>query len=96
MLPTDLVDLFEGSVRINIKSSKFEVLKVEPAKLGSHDAVRLQYSYVIGDEPLTRRGEVVMANIGGKLSMVNFTAPAIEFFDRDIGEIREIVSKASL
>ena len=96
MLPTDLVDLFEGSVRINIKSSKFEVLKVEPAKLGSHDAVRLQYSYVVGDEPLTRRGEVVMANIGGKLSMVNFTAPAIEFFDRDIGEIREMVSKASL
>ena len=96
MLPTDLVDLFEGSVRINTQSSKFEVEKIEPAKLGSHDAVRLQYSYVVGDEPLTRKGEVVMANIGGKLSMISFAAPGIEFFDRDIGEIREMVARASL
>lgn len=96
MLPTDLVDLFEGSVRINTKSSKFDILKVEPAKLGSHDAVRLQYSYVVGDEPLVRRGEVVMANINGKLSMISFTAPAIEYFDRDVEEFREMVSKAAL
>jgi hypothetical protein len=93
MLPTDLVDLYEGSARIILRSSKFEVLKVEPAKLGTHDAVRFQYNYVVGDEPLTRKGEVVAANIGGKLYMMSFAAPEIEFFDRDLGEFRDMVSK---
>jgi hypothetical protein len=96
MLPTDLVDLYESSARINLQSSKFEILKVEPAKLGGKDAVRFQYRYVVGDEPLNRKGEVVMANVGGKLSMVSFAAPEIEFFDRDIAEVRDMVAKVSL
>lgn len=93
MLPTDLVDLYEGSVRIVLQTSKFEVGKVEPAKLGLHDAVRFQFTYVVGEEALTRKGEVVAANIGGKLYMVSFAAPEIEFFDRDIAEVREMVKQ---
>jgi hypothetical protein len=96
MLPTDLVELYESSARINIKSSKFEVLKVEPVKFGGHDGVRFQYSYSVGEEPLTRKGEVVMANVGGKLSMMSYVAPEIEYFDRDLAEFREMVSKAVL
>jgi hypothetical protein len=96
MLPTDLVDLYEGSARIILRSSKFEVLKVEPAKLGSHDAVRFQYTYVVGDEPLTRKGEVVAANLGGKMYMMSFAAPEIEYFDRDIAEFRDMVSKVTI
>jgi hypothetical protein len=96
MLATDLVDLYEGSARIITKSSKFEVLKVEPMKFGGHDAVRFQYTYSVGEEPLTRKGEVVMANVKGKLSMMSYVAPEIEYFDRDLAEFREMVAKAAL
>lgn len=93
MLLTDLVDLYEGSARIIMQTSKFEVSKVEPSKLGKHDAVRFQYNYVVGEEALTRKGEVVAANIGGKLYMMSFAAPDIEYFDRDIAEFRDMVAK---
>jgi hypothetical protein len=96
MLATDLVDLYEGSARIILKSSKFQVLKVEPMKFGGHDGVRFQYTYSVGEEPLTRRGEVVMANVAGKLSMMSYAAPEIEYFDRDLAEFRDMVSKAVL
>jgi hypothetical protein len=95
MLPTDLVDLYEGSARINLQSSKFEILKVEPVKFGGHDGVRFQYAYSVGEEPLTRKGEVVMANVKGKLSMMSYAAPEIEYFERDLAEFREMVAKAS-
>jgi hypothetical protein len=91
MLPTDLVDLYEGTVRIVLQTSKFEVGKVEPAKLGGHDAVRFQYTYVVGEEALTRRGEVVAANVGGKFYLVSFVAPDIEYFERDVEEFRKMV-----
>ena len=96
MLPTDLVELFEASNRILLQSSIFKVDEIEPAKLGGKDAVRFRYSYASEADGLTRNGEGVAANINGKLYMVNFVAPQIHYFERDVPKFREIVASISI
>jgi hypothetical protein len=96
MLLTDVVELFESSNRIVLQSSVFTVESVAPAKLGKFDGVRFSYSYAAQDEGLIRKGEGVAAIVDGKLYLVNFIAPAIHYFERDIAEIRKLVSAMEL
>lgn len=96
MLPTEIVELFENSNRILLDSSVFSIDSVEPAMLGAHAGVRFSYNYAAQDEGLTRKGEGVAAIVGGKLYLVNFIAPAIHYFDRDIDEVRQLVATLQL
>ncbi|RDV06716.1 hypothetical protein DXH95_04730 [Sphingorhabdus pulchriflava] len=96
MLPTDVVELFEASNRIVLGSSVFAVDNMEPAKLGDHDAVRFSYRYAAQDEGLTRKGEGVAAIVGGQLYLVNFIAPAVHYFERDIAEVRQLIAGVQL
>lgn len=96
MLPTDLVELFEASNRILLQSSVFKVDEIEPAKFGVYPAVRFRYNYATEADGMTRKGEGVAANINGKFYMVNFVAPQIHYFDRNVGQFRDIVASISL
>jgi hypothetical protein len=96
MLPTDLVELFEASNRMLLQSSVFKVEVTEPAKLGGHGAVRFRYTYAAQNEDLPRKGEAVAAIINGELHIVNFIAPALFFFDRDIGEVRKMIETSEV
>lgn len=96
MLATEIVELFENSNRILLDSSVFSIDAVEPAKLGTNEGVRFAYSYAAQDEGLTRKGEGVAAIVEGKLYLVNFIAPEIHYFDRDIEEIRQLVATLQL
>jgi hypothetical protein len=96
MLPTDIVELFEASNRIMLGSSVFKVDEVQPAQLGKYKGVRFSYNYAAQDEGLIRKGEGVAAIVEGKLYLVNFIAPSIHYFDRDIGEIRQLVATLQL
>lgn len=96
MLPTEIVELFENSNRMILDSSVFAVATVEPSKLGQFDGVRFSYSYAAQDEGLTRKGEAVAAIVDGRLYLVNFVAPAVHYFDRDIAEIRQLISTLQL
>lgn len=96
MLPTDIVELFEASNRIVLESSVFAVDQVEPTKLGKHDAVRFSYNYAAQDEGLTRKGEGVAAIVDGQLYLVNFIAPALHYFERDIAEVRQLIAGVQL
>ncbi|HMS20915.1 hypothetical protein [uncultured Sphingorhabdus sp.] len=96
MQPTEIVELFENSNRILLNSSVFSVEAIEPAKLGAHDGVRFAYSYAAQDEGLTRKGEGVAAIVEGKLYLVNFIAPEIHYFDRDIDEVRQLFATLQL
>jgi hypothetical protein len=91
MLLTDLAELFESTNRIVLATSLFEMGTVEPAKLGQHDAVRFRYNYAIENDELKRSGEAVAAIVDGKLYLVNFVAPSIHFFDRDIAKVRALI-----
>jgi hypothetical protein len=96
MLPIDLVALFEATNRIVLQTSLFEVVNVEPAKISGKDAVRFSYNYVVQGDELVRNGEVVAANIGGKLYMVNFVAPSIHYFERDVPKFRALVNSIKI
>jgi hypothetical protein len=94
MLPTDLVEMFEASNRILLQSSVFKVEVTEPAKFGGHSAVRFRYNYAVQEEDLPRRGEAVALIKDKKLYLVNFVAPSLYFFDRDILEVRKMIETA--
>jgi hypothetical protein len=96
MLPTDLVELFEASNRIILQTSVFSIDSVEPAKLAGRDGVRFSYHYAAQDDELNRKGEGIAANIDGKLYMVNFVAPTIHYFDRDIAQFRTLVGSIKI
>lgn len=96
MLPTEIVELFENSNRMILDTSVFMIGKVEPASLGKHPGVRFAYEYAAPDEGLSRKGEAVAAVVEGRLYLVNFVAPAIHYFERDIPEIRQMISTLQL
>ena len=96
MLPTDVVTLFEASNRIVTESSLFQVDKVEPASLGGHKGVRFEYHYAVQGDQLNRRGEAVAAVVGGKLYLINFAAPELHYFDRDVPKFRALVGSVKI
>ncbi len=96
MLQTDIVSFFESSNRLVLQSSQFEMKKVEPAKLAGHDGVRFSYRYAAQGDGIMRSGEAVAAKINQKLYLINFVAPEIYFFDRDIGSVRQLIASAKI
>jgi hypothetical protein len=96
MLQTDIVSFFEASNRLILDSSQFEIKKVEPAKLAGYDGVRFSYRYAAQGEGIMRSGEAVAAKIDKKLYLVNFAAPEIHYFGRDIDSIRQLVASAKI
>lgn len=96
MLAPDIVQMFEATTRITLGTSLFEVDGVEPATLAGHQGVRFTYHYAVQGDELRRNGEARAAVIDGKLYLINFQAPAIHYFDANIGEVRKIMDSATL
>lgn len=96
MLPTDIAELFEATNRMVLQSSLFKLGKVEPAKLGTHDAVRFGYSYAAQDEDIERRGEATAAIVDGRLYIVNYVAPSLHYFDAYLPEVRKMAESATI
>lgn len=96
MLTTDIVELFETSARIVLKSSMFEATAAEPASFAGHSGVRFSYSYTIQDEEVVRDGEAYAAIVGGKLYLVSFEAPRIHYFGRDRDRFRRMVASVRI
>ena len=96
MTAPEIVQMFEATNRILLKTSLFEVDNVEPARLAGHDGVRFSYHYVVQDEEVRRKGEARAAIIGGKLYLIDYAAPAIHYFDTGIAEARAIMDGARL
>ena len=96
MTAPEIVQLFEATNRIGLKTSLFEIDQVEPAKLAGHDGVRFTYHYVVQDQEVRRKGEARAAVIGGKLYLIEYEAAAIHYFDRGIAEARSMMDGARL
>jgi hypothetical protein len=96
MLQTDIVSFFESSNRLVLQSSQFEIKKVEPAKFAGHDGVRFSYRYAAQGDGVMRSGEAVAAIIDEKLYLINFVAPEIYYFDRDIASVRQMIASAKI
>jgi hypothetical protein len=96
MLAPEIVQAVEGSHRILLRTSLFEVGEVAPATLGGHPGVRFTYSYAVQDEDVRRRGEARAAIVEGRLYLVTFAAPAIHYFDAGIAEARRVMDSARI
>ncbi|HWI85926.1 MAG TPA: hypothetical protein VNT42_06335 [Sphingomonas sp.] len=96
MLLTDIPSLVENSYRIALGTSLMTIDKVEPARLGSRNGIRFEYSFVRQGEDLHRRGEGYATTQGGKLYMITFEAPALYYFDADVGAARQVVASVTL
>ncbi len=96
MLPTDIVALFEGSYRVAAGTSLFTIGEVAPATLAGRPGIRFGYSFVQQDEEVRRLGEATAAVIDGRLYLISFEAPAIHYYDRDIGAYRTLVASARI
>lgn len=91
MLIAEIPAFFENSNRLLLQSSEFEIGETQKATLGGHKAIRFAYHFTPQDSQITRKGEAVAAIVDGKLYLVNFVAPEIYYFDRDIAEVRKLV-----
>ncbi|WP_326524044.1 hypothetical protein [Sphingomonas sp.] len=96
MLAPEIVRAVEGSHRILLRTSLFEVGEVAPTRLGGHPGVRFTYSYSVQDEDVRRQGEGRAAIVEGKLYLVTFTAPAIHYFDAGIPEARRVMDSVRI
>lgn len=96
MVLTDIPDFVESSLRIALKTSVFQVTKVEPARFAGHDGVRFTYEYAVEDSPLVRKGLAVGTVFADQLYLINFTAPGLYYFDRDRPKVEAVMSSAAL
>ncbi|NJC33255.1 hypothetical protein GGR88_000729 [Sphingomonas jejuensis] len=96
MLPVDVAALFEASYRVASGTSLFTIDAIAPDSLAGRPGFRFDYSYVLPGEEVRRKGAATGAIVGGKLYLISFEAPAIHYFDRDVGAYRAIVAAARL
>lgn len=96
MVLTDLPEFFESSARIALNTSLFELTKVEPTRFGGRDGVKFSYRYSVQGEPLIRRGVASATLIGNQLSLINFSAPEVYYFDRDRPKVEAIMASAKI
>ncbi|WOE76445.1 hypothetical protein [Alterisphingorhabdus coralli] len=82
MLPPDIINWFEATIRIVRETAIFEVDNVQPFEFSGNPGFRFTYSYVDGDE-LKRRGDAAGAMIDGKFYMMDYSAADIHYFDKD-------------
>lgn len=94
MLPPDVAALFEASYRVASGTSLFTLNGMEPATLAGRPGFRFRYEYVLPGEEVRRRGEATGALFDGRLYLISFEAPAIHYFERDVGAYRAIVAAA--
>lgn len=96
MLPTDWAELFESSFRIFYGVTEFNQRSLEPAKLGSVDAVKVEFDYALPNDALVRRGEARLAVHNGQLYLISFVAPELHYFEASIDEVRTIMDTVTL
>jgi hypothetical protein len=95
MLLPELADYFERSFRANNPVADFGIDEITPAELAGIKAIGVRYHYLLVGDDLTRRGEARLASKAGALYAINFQAPALHFFDAEIGEARGIMDGAT-
>ena len=93
MLLIEIPELLEGTYRTYKSIATFELLSSEPISFLEAEGVLFKYRYIDEDE-LTRDGEARAAMVDGKLYMITFDAPRLNYFERTIEEFRAIADSA--
>jgi hypothetical protein len=94
LLP-EVPELLERTSRAYKGSGSFQVISVEPVRFLDSEGVSFTYEFTDEDQ-LTRKGEARAAIVGGKLYMITFEAPRLNYFERSLADFRALANSASL
>lgn len=94
-LLAEVPELLERTYRAYKHSGSFHVTAVEPIRFLENDAVLFSFEFADEDQ-LTRRGEARAAIINGKLYMMTFEAPRLNYFGKLIADFRQLADSATL
>lgn len=94
-LLAEVPELLERTYRAYKHSGSFQVTAVDPIRFLDSDAVLFSFEFTDEDQ-LTRRGEARAAIINGKLYMMTFEAPRLNYFGKLIADFRQLADSAAL
>lgn len=94
-LLAEVPELLERTSRAFKGSGSFQVTAVEPTRFLESEGVLFTYEFTDEDQ-LTRKGEARAAIIGGKLYLVTFEAPRLNYFTKSLTDFRALVDTAKL
>jgi hypothetical protein len=92
MLITDIPAILESSYRIQLHTMQMSVDSQEPTMVSGYKGIKFTYTFTREDDEVQRKGEAVGAFVGDRLYIVAYEAPAIHFFDKDVGKFRQLAS----
>lgn len=95
MTPNDLVSMVESYYRIGAGASVFEVTSVQPASFLGAQGVRVDYTYMGGDD-IPRKGRCILHIAGQKLYAMKVEGVASHYFDAAASEFDGMVTTARL
>ena len=96
MLLTDIPDFYESSTRVALKTSLFEIEKVEPATFVGKPGISFTFRYGVEESPVLRKGIAHATLVDGNLYMITFIAPSLFYYDRDLAKAEAIMDSATL
>ena len=94
-LLAEVPELLEGTYRSSNGSGLFRIVSTAPESFLGQDGVTFTYEFTDEDE-LTRKGEARAAIVGGKLYMISFDAPRLNYFDKGVADFRTLAASATL
>ncbi len=94
-LLVEVPELLERTYRSYKDLAAFRLLSADPAPFIGSGGVTFRYEFTDKDE-LTRLGEARAAIVGGKLYMITFDAPRLNFYARSIADFRALADSARL
>ena len=92
MSATERIEFVSDSVAA-LDYQRVETSRPRPAKFGDADAVRFDLTAKTS-EGLDIKGTAVVAEVGGKLHLILFLAPAEHYFQKDLAEVERLMASA--
>lgn len=94
-LLVEIPELLERTYRSSKGIGTFALASTEPVMFLGHAGVRFTYEYTDDDE-LTRRGEAKAAIVDGKLYMISFDAPRLNYFGKVLNDYQALTDSATI
>ena len=92
-LLVEVPELLERTYRTYKDLAAFQLLSTEPVPFLGSEGVTFRYEFTDKDE-LTRKGEARAAIIDGKLYMITFDAPRLNYYARSASDFQALADSA--
>ena len=93
MSPHDIVEMYEALV--TLEGSSFTLHRLAPAAFGGAQGFVFEHTTATRDGPALG-GLAYGAVVGGKLYLMSYTAPKNYYYEKHLGQVREIAASARI